>query len=366
MLKDFMFSPKDGFSIWFDKKLKKEYYITQIEMCKTTFVRKRYDKFKSIKLIDKYSTEFTEEKPIYHSSSDLVDPFEENYGMFLINFLNADFSTFESAYLTFFCFYGMKLLAEFYEELPKIRAYKSEQDFKSTYEEIFNKCKAKLKVVQDEIKLSVNHTYNLKKQYKNKEYSYIEKYISQAITDNLFKYATNINIYFNVNYAYKINDILSTKITPKIVKSKIEERIINPTESNIFNSKCISNIAFVSLNEIATNPNVSIGTCKNCGKYFISYQKEPEKYCRITYSENEVICKDTGIQVAYKKKQEKNPCLALYRKTYQKKLMYAKRSEDENVKQEFNNWKILAKEKVKDFNNGVISAKELSEWLKSK
>ena len=163
MLKDFMFSQKDGFSIWFDRKLKKEYYITQIEMCKTTFVRKRYDKFKSIKLINKYSTEFTEEKPIYHSSSDLVDPFEENYGMFLINFLNADFSTFESAYLTFFCFYGMKLLAEFYEELPKIRAYKSEQDFKSTYEEIFNKCKAKLKVVQDEIKLSVNHTYNLKK-----------------------------------------------------------------------------------------------------------------------------------------------------------------------------------------------------------
>ena len=54
MLKDFMFSQKDGFFIWFDKKLKKEYYITQIEMCKTTFVRKRNDKFKSIKLIDAY------------------------------------------------------------------------------------------------------------------------------------------------------------------------------------------------------------------------------------------------------------------------------------------------------------------------
>ena len=46
--------------------------------------------------------------------------------------------------------------------------------------------------------------------------------------------------------------------------------------------------------------------------------------------------------------------------------MYAKRSEDENVKQEFNHWKILAKEQVKDFNNGIISARELTEWLKSK
>lgn len=86
MLKDFMFSQKDGFFIWFDRKLKKEYYITQIEMCKTTFVRKRNGKFKSIKLIEEYSNKFIEEKPIYHSSSDLVDPFEENYGMFLINF----------------------------------------------------------------------------------------------------------------------------------------------------------------------------------------------------------------------------------------------------------------------------------------
>ena len=366
MLKDFMFSQKDGFYIWFDRKLKKEYYITQIEMCKTTFVRKRGDKFKSIKLTDGYSNKFTEEKTIYHSSSDIVDPFEENYGMFLINFINADFSTFESAYLTFFCFYGMKLLAEFCEKFPKIRAYKSEQEFKSTYEKIFNKSKAKLKVIQDEIKLCVNHTYNLKKQYKYKEYPYLHKYISQAITDNLFKYATNINIYFNINYAHKINDIVATKINPKVVKNKIEDRIINPNESNIFNSKCISNIAFVSLNEIATNPNVSIGTCKNCGKYFISYQKAPDKYCRITYAENEEICKDIGIQIAYKKKQANNKCLQLYRKTYQKKLMYAKRSEDENVIQEFNNWKILAKEKVKDFNNGVITDKELSEWLENK
>ena len=169
----------------------------------------------------------------------------------------------------------------------------------------------------------------------------------------------------SINLPYKVNDIKATNITPLAVKEKIDDRIINPTESNIYNSEYISNLVYLSLNEIVTNSNVSIGICQNCGKYFISYKKAPEKYCRITYSENEEICKDIGIQVTYKKKQKQNPCLSLYRKTYQKKLMYAKRSENENIKHKFDNWKKLAKEKVKEFNNGVISENELIDWLKN-
>lgn len=366
MLKEFTFSQKDGFSIWFDKKYKKEYYITQVSMCKTKLVKDRSNKYNSIKLVNGYTNEFNEEKDIYYCTADIVSPFEENYGMFLINFLNADFSKFESAYLTFFCFYGWSILEEFCDNIPKVRAFKSEQDFKNTYKDTFNKAKIKLKEFQDTIRLCVNHTYNLKRQDKYRNSSYLTKFISHSISKNLFKYTTNINVYFNVNYAYKILDINASKITPLKVKEKIDDRIINPSESNIYNSKYITNLVYLTLNEIAINSKVSIGICKNCGKYFISYQKSPEKYCKITYSENEEVCKNTGIQVAYKKKQKKNPCLAFYRKTYQKKLMYAKRSEDENIKQEFNNWKILAKEKVKDFNNGVINANELTEWLKSK
>lgn len=239
------------------------------------------------------------------------------------------------------------------------------QEFKDTYKDIFDQSKIKLKELQNNIRLCVNHTYNLKRQDKYKNSSYITKFIAYSINKNLFKYATNINVYYNINYAYKVNDIKATNITPLAVKEKIDDRIINPTESNIYNSEYISNLVYLSLNEIVTNSNVSIGICQNCGKYFISYKKAPEKYCRITYSENEEICKDIGIQVTYKKKQKQNPCLSLYRKTYQKKLMYAKRSENENIKHKFDNWKKLAKEKVKEFNNGVISENELIDWLKN-
>lgn len=345
------------------ENIKRNTTLHGLSMCKTKFIKEKDNKFNSIKLIENYSDKFNRKNTIYFSSSDVINPFEENYGMFLINFLNADFSTFESAYLTFFCFYGMGLLEEFCDTFPSIRAFKSEEDFKNTYKDIYYTSKIKLKELQNNIRLCVNYSYNLKGKNEYKSSSYLTKFISYSISKNLFKYSTDINVYYNVNYAYKTNDITATNITPLVVKDKIDDRIIGTTESNVYNSKCISNLIYLSLNEIATNPKVSIGVCKNCGKYFISYQKSPEKYCQITYAENEEICKDIGIQIAYKKKQENSPCLKLYRKTYQKKLMYAKRSKDETVKQEFNNWKILAREKVKEFNNGIIKEEELIEWL---
>lgn len=365
MLKEYNFSLKNGFYIWFDKKYKKEYYISTITMCKTKFVKPKDNKFNTIKLIENYSNKFNEKKDVYYSTADILNPFEENYGIFLINFLNADFSTFESSYLTFFCFYGMALLEEYSNSSVAAQSFKSENDFKSAYESIFYKSQKKLKELQSNIRLCVNYTYNLKGYNEYPNQSYLQRFISYSISKNLFKYTTNINMYFNINYAYNINEISSSSITPLKVKEKIGNRIINPTESNIYNSNYISNIIYLCLNEIATNQAVSVGICKNCGKYFISYQKSPEKYCRITYYENEKICKDIGIQIAYKKKQANNECLKLYRNTYQKKLMYAKRSNDEKIKEDFNNWKLLAKEKVAFFNKGIISSNELIEWLEA-
>ena len=44
--------------------------------------------------------------------------------------------------------------------------------------------------------------------------------------------------------------------------------------------------------------------------------------------------------------------------------MQVKRSKDEQVKIAFENWKKLAKEKIKEFNNNKISKEELLEWMK--
>lgn len=44
--------------------------------------------------------------------------------------------------------------------------------------------------------------------------------------------------------------------------------------------------------------------------------------------------------------------------------MQAKRSDDEQIKLSFENWKQLAKSKIKEFNNKEISEDELLEWMK--
>lgn len=45
--------------------------------------------------------------------------------------------------------------------------------------------------------------------------------------------------------------------------------------------------------------------------------------------------------------------------------MQVKRSDDEQVKLAFENWKLLAKTKIKEFNNNKISEDELLEWMKT-
>ena len=43
--------------------------------------------------------------------------------------------------------------------------------------------------------------------------------------------------------------------------------------------------------------------------------------------------------------------------------MQVKRSNDEQVKIAFDNWKKLAREKIKKFNNNNISEEDLLEWM---
>lgn len=44
--------------------------------------------------------------------------------------------------------------------------------------------------------------------------------------------------------------------------------------------------------------------------------------------------------------------------------MQVKRSNNEEIRITFENWKKLAKEKIKEFNNNIISEDELLKWMK--
>lgn len=358
MLRENNIPVKDGFNIWFNKEKRKEFYTTSVVLYKTTFNHISDNKFPSIILKSDEST-----REIYFTSANFNSPFEEKYGTFLIKFLNANFSSFETAYNTFFCFYGFSILEEFYKDIPKVRLFKSTEDFYETYEPIYIKIKRKLKELQYLMKRCIDYMYNLNNNLEDKNYLPFEKYLAYIIRNNIFRYSTNIDVFYYQQFAHDTLNIAVKSITPKIVREHLENGIINVNDSPVFHTSYLSNILYVSLLEIASNKDIKIKTCKNCGKYFIPI-KNTEKYCDIAYYENEHPCKTIGATNSYSKKRKTVEGIRIYRNNYQRRLMQAKRSDNEQVKLAFENWKQLAKVKIKEFNDNEISKDELLEWMK--
>lgn len=127
---------KNSFNIWFNREKRKEFYTSSVILYKTTFNHDYNNRFPSIMLKSDENN-----KEIYFTSSNFREPFEEKYGSFLIRFINADFSSFDNAYCTFFCFYGFLILKEFYKDIPNPQLYKTKNNFIETYGTYFYKNK---------------------------------------------------------------------------------------------------------------------------------------------------------------------------------------------------------------------------------
>lgn len=360
MLRDFNIPIQNSFNIWFNKEKRKEFYTTSVIMCKSSFTHASNNRFHSIILKPKESKDLSEK--IYFTTSNFQDPFEENYGTFLIRFINANFSSFETAYFSFFCFYGFSILQEFYNDIPKPKLFKTENEFVTTYQSIFDKIKPKLKNLHYLIKRCVDYMYNLNNNSKDKNYSPLEKYLSYSISNNMFKYSTNIEVFYFQLFAHDTLNIASKSISPKIIREHLENSVININDSAVFHTSYLSNVLYISLSEIASNKDIQIKICKNCGKYFIPI-KNTEKYCDITYYQNEQSCKINGASNSYTQKRKSIEGIKFYRNNYQRRLMQVKRSNDKQVKLAFESWKQLAKSKIKEFNNNEISENELLEWM---
>lgn len=237
-------------------------------------------------------------------------------------------------------------MQEFCKDIPNSQSYKTENDFLKTYEPIFTRTKPKLKELQYLIKRCVDYMYNLNDNLKDKNYSPFEKYLTYTILNNIFKYSTNIEVFYFQLFAYDTLNIASQSITPKIVREHLKNDIINTNDSAVFHTDYLSNILYVSLTEIASNKTAKIKICKKCSKYF-SPIKNTEKYCDVAYYQNDTTFKIIGANNSYTKKKNYVEGIKFYRNNYQKRSMQAKRSDDKQVKLAFEKWKQYAKSKIK-------------------
>lgn len=225
----------------------------------------------------------------------------------LINFLNADFSSFESAYNTFFYAYGFELIKEY---TPYIYS----------------------KFVAYTIKHSELYTYSQD---------------VEVILDN----------YINIHNHHH------NKSIEHLIKG-IEEKDQNLELHNVYTSTKLRSICFTILDQLVRQENLPIKTCQICGRYFIPTFRQNEIYCDLKNVDGSATCRDKGASETYKKSLESNPALLLYRRTYQQKVMTVYRNkENKQLKKDFDKWKKEAQEKIKLFKKGKLDKDILYNWM---
>lgn len=345
----------EGFYIWFDKDKKEEYYGTSLYLHNVD-QKIDYDK-RQVKLVLK-KTEFDGLK--YPGL--LYFPYTESFGMMLMRFLNADFSSFEKSYRTFFYAYGFELLKEYvpYKELEE--TYKTEKQMLEVMKKVFEDSKYELYEMQENFRQCVNQVYNLNGEKGFEDASANSKFIANIIKhkSDVYRYSNKIEVILD-SYSSKDDDYSS--VSYENIVNKLENGELSIKKHNVYTSERLSNILYVILEQIVQVPNLPIKQCQNCGKYFIPSSRQDEVYCEFP-DEKGKTCKEKGAIQTYKKNLESIPALLEYRRSYQKKIMIVSRNrENKELKKEFDKWKKEAQEKIKLFKHGKLEEETLYNWM---
>ena len=163
----------DDFYFWFNTETKKEYYATPLYFYKADF-HLDYDN----KVRDVYykETEITD-NGLKHPAT-LYFPFVENFGTFLVRFLNANLSTYESVYKDFFFAYGFEILRDLEEDYKFTLSnnYGNDETYLKETQKNYNTLKHKIIYVQEEMKNAINYIFNIEEDEKLKDYTSAQRY----------------------------------------------------------------------------------------------------------------------------------------------------------------------------------------------
>lgn len=363
----------EDFYIWFNMKDKEEYYSTPLYLYnvlrkdtdKENDVEKKKDETRVYLELEKdiSKAKLNKKKEIIRQPSTIYIHYAESIGLLLINFLNADFSSFESAYNTFFYAYGFELLKEYTPYIyTKSDEYITDVEFMKMLEDIYNTSLNDLLEWQGNFKKCVDFVYNLNGNEELKEHNTYSKFVAYTIKHNeLYTYSQDVEVILD-NYI-NIHNHHSNESIEHLIKG-IEEKNPNLELHNVYTSTKLRSICFTILDQLARQENLSIKTCQICGRYFIPTFRQNEIYCDLKNVDGTPTCRDKGATETYKKSLESNPALLLYRRAYQQKVMTVYRNkENKQLKKNFDKWKKEAQEKIKLFKKGKLDEDTLYNWM---
>lgn len=354
----------EGFYIWFDKDKKEEYYGTPLYLYNTL----RNDDFPNRRQTlylekDTLKVKPSKKEEILKHPGFLCISYAEKFGMMLMRFLNADLSSFETAYNDFFFAYGFELLKEYAPYDGFKGKYASEIEFVEMIKKVYEICSYNLKEIQRNYRECVDLIYNLNGNEVATTSSAIAKFAAYMIErqNEIGSYSGYIDVFLD-NYAQQDLDDYAGKPYESIIE-KIENGELLIKKHNVYTSERLTNILYVVLEQIAEAENLPIKKCQICGKYFIPTSRQDEIYCDFPDYDGK-SCREKGARLTYKKNLENVPALLEYRKSYQKKIMVVSRNkENKKLKQDFDKWKKQAQEKIRKFKKGELSEEELYKWM---
>lgn len=353
----------EGFYIWFDFQRKEEYYATPLYLYGVTRNEKENDETRFYLELEKniFKKKPDKKKREWRKQpSTIYIHYAESIGMLLINLLNADFSTFESAYTTFLYAYGLELLKDdehFLAEREPLTEEEVIRILRDTYEQYTDI----LLELQRQFRNCVDFIYNLNGRKELQEYSASSKFACYVIQNDIYSYSQNIEVILD-NYV-KIHNKYRYESKTSLIQ-KIEEKDPNLELHNVYTSSKLGSICFVILEQLVKQENILIKTCQNCGRYFIPTFRQNEIYCDLKNVDGSPTCRDKGATETYKKNLESTPALLLYRRTYQQKVMTVYRNKDnKQLKKDFDKWKKDAQAKIKLFKQGKLDEDTLYKWM---
>ena len=350
----------EDFYIWFSREEKKEYYSTPLYFYKASFDMDYDNHIRKVFWSEKDKTD----RGLKHPAT-LYFPFVDKLGLFLLRFINADLSTYETAYKDFFYAYGFEILKDVDQNYDfKLKGnYGNDESYLKETKKIYENLKEQLIDIQENIKDAVNYIYNIENKEELKNFTYEQRYAVYLIKrkGKLYLYKKNDNV-IEDSYSNKYNDF--TNISDQELLKGLQEQSMLISMANTHKSNDISSICYVILEELSKIENYPIKKCQNCGMYFIPVKKVDEIYCDYL-KEDGKTCREKGAMATYNKKIKDNEdAYAEYRKIYLQKHRYMLRHKKEkNTVKEFDNWKAEAKLKLKLLKQGKLTEKEVNKWL---
>lgn len=275
-------------------------------------------------------------------------------GSLLLNFLDADFSNFDSFKL-FFDKFGIN-------DYLENKTY-TEEDYVKTIHEYWLNNQIDFTFAQNDFKCIVDFCLNINDKEYLRNLSFLQRYYITYTVNGLPKlesYNRNIITSFDI-----LSDAINSPEDMGISEEELSLRTVNHDLiiKEIYQTNNILSICYIEFKELILNT-FTIRKCKNCHRYFFYTKKNSEKYCdrffKVSKNRKELTCKNVGYENTLGE-IEKYQRMAYKRENG--KFNRNKNKENSSAQLDYNNWQIKEEEMREKYKSGEKTFEDYKTWL---